>query len=186
LVELLTAVLFVLVAVRLDALRQIPALPAFTYFVAMGVALAFIDIEYRRLPNVIVLPSYPVIALLLLGATLWTHGWSALARSGIGAGGLFCLYLLLALIYPAGMGMGDVKLAGLVGGVLGYLSWACLALGAFAGFLLGSIAGIAMLVSGRADRRTALPFGPFMIAGVLLAIFFADPLFALYSRRMGF
>ncbi len=186
LVELLTAVLFVLVAVRLDTLQLVPALPAFAYFVAMGVALAFIDIEHRRLPNVIVLPSYPVIALLLLGATLWTHDWSALARSSIGAGGLFCLYLLLALIYPAGMGMGDVKLAGLVGGVLGYLSWASLALGAFAGFLLGSIAGIAMLVSGRADRRTALPFGPFMIAGVLLAIFFADPLFALYSQRMGF
>ncbi len=183
-VELLTGLLFVAIALRLDALGLLPALPAYVCFAAIGVALAAIDLEFRRLPNLIVLPAYPVIASLLIAATVWSQDWWALARSGIGAAALFGCYLLVATISPAGMGLGDVKLAGIIGGVLGYLSWACLIVGAFAGFLLGSVVGVVMMVSGRAHRKSALPFGPFMIVGSLLAIFMADPLMKLYADWM--
>jgi leader peptidase (prepilin peptidase) / N-methyltransferase len=185
LVELVTGLLFVGVSLRLASSQLLPGLPAYLYFTAMGIALAMIDIHHRRLPNVIVLPSYLVIAGLLVVATLWSHDWSALARGGIGGAALFGFYLVLALVYPAGMGFGDVKLAGILGAVLGYLSWAALIFGAFGGFLLGAIAGIAVLASGRGTRKTALPFGPFMIAAALLAIFAANPLADLYLRALG-
>jgi leader peptidase (prepilin peptidase)/N-methyltransferase len=77
----------------------------------------------------------------------------------------------LAFAYPAGMGFGDVKLAGVLGLVLGYLSWWAVAIGAFTGFLLGAVVGVAVMASGRGNRKTALPFGPFLIAGTLIAVF---------------
>ncbi|MDX6241318.1 MAG: leader peptidase (prepilin peptidase) / N-methyltransferase, partial [Kribbellaceae bacterium] len=98
-----------------------------------------------------------------------------------GAVALFGFYLLLVLVYPAGMGWGDVKLAGLLGGVLAYLSWSALLIGAFGGFLLGAVFGVAVMAAGRGGRKTALPFGPFMIAGALLAIFLADPISNWYT-----
>ncbi|MBE1494486.1 leader peptidase (prepilin peptidase)/N-methyltransferase [Amycolatopsis lexingtonensis] len=181
LVELGTAVLFALLALRLDP----PDLPAYLYFGAIGVALALIDLDCRRLPDAIVLPSYPVLAVLL-GASAWYRDdWWALARAGIGGAALFAFYLLLAFAYPKGMGFGDVKLAGLLGGILGYLSWTALLLGAFGGFLLGAVAGVVVLAAGKGDRKTALPFGPFMIAAALIAVFAAGPLGRAYRELTG-
>jgi leader peptidase (prepilin peptidase) / N-methyltransferase len=185
LVELVTGVLFVLITLRLAAAGLLVAVPAYLYFVAIGVALAMIDLDHRRLPNAVVLPSYPVVAVLLFGATLWTHDWSALARAGIGAAALFGFYFLLATVYPAGMGFGDVKLAGILGAVLGYLSWASLIIGAFGGFLLGAMVGVVVMAAGRGSRKTSLPFGPFMIAGALLAFGVADRLADLYLHALG-
>lgn len=176
LVELGTGLLFAALAWRLDRLDLLAALPAYLWFAGAGIALAFIDLELRILPNAIVLPSYPVLAVLLTAAAAWQHDWWPLARAGLGAAALFLFFLLLVLIAPAGMGWGDVKLAGLLGGVLAYLSWSALLIGGFTGFLLGTLVGVAGIAIGHAGRKTALPFGPFMIAGALLAIFFADPL----------
>lgn len=171
LVELVTALLFVGLAVRLDRLHLLAALPAYLYFAAIGVALSLIDLDLRRLPNRIVLPSYPVLALLLAGATIADgDGWR-LVRALLAAGALFAFFFALAFAYPAGMGFGDVKLAGLLGLVLGYLSWSAVLVGAFAGFLLGAVIGLAVLASGRGNRKTALPFGPFLIVGTLIAVF---------------
>jgi leader peptidase (prepilin peptidase)/N-methyltransferase len=155
------------------------------WFAAIGIALALIDLELRKLPNAIVLPSYPVIAVLLTGAAAWQHDWWPLARAGLGAMALFGFFFLLVLIAPAGMGWGDVKLAGLLGGVLAYLSWSALLIGGFGAFVLGAVVGVATMAAGRAGRKTMLPFGPFMIAGALLAIFFAEPLAAAWRRLMG-
>ena len=176
LVELATGLLFLAMAVRLDQLDRLSALPAYLWFVAIGVALSAIDLSERRLPNAIVLPSYPVLAVLLAGSAAADADWWALARAGIGAAGLFGFFFLLAFIYPAGMGYGDVKLAGLIGGVLAYLSWPALAIGAFAGFLLGAVVGVVLIATGKGGRKTQIPFGPFMVAGALLGIFVADPL----------
>ena len=180
LVELGTGLLFLAVAVWALAAHQLGALPALLYFAAIGIALALIDLDCRRLPNAIVLPSYPVLAALLAWSAWWQHDWTVLLRAGIGGLLLFGFYLLLAVLYPAGMGFGDVKLAGLLGALLGSLSWAALLVGAFAGFLLGAVVGVAVLARRRGDRRTALPFGPFMVAGALLAVFAAAPLAAGY------
>ncbi len=185
LVELLTAALFGGLTVRLAATDQLGAAPAMAYFAALGVALAMIDIDVRRLPNALVLPAYPVVAVLLAVASAWHGDWWALARAGIGAAALFAFFLALALLYPGGMGMGDVKLAGLLGGMLAYLGWSTLIIGAFAGFLLGALAGIAILLVRGGGRRTAVPFGPFMIAGGLRAVCAAAPLADLYLSVLG-
>ncbi|GIH05529.1 prepilin peptidase [Rhizocola hellebori] len=185
LVELVTAVLFAAVTWRLAGLSLGSAIPAYLYFTAIGVALAAIDLDVRRLPNAIVLPSYPVLAGLLAISAAWQHDWWPLLWAVVGGLALFGLYLVLVLIYPAGMGFGDVRLAGIVGGVTAYLSWSVFAVGAFAGFLLGAVAGLAVIAARRGDRRTALPFGPFMIAGALLAIFVGEPVAAWYLDLLG-
>jgi leader peptidase (prepilin peptidase)/N-methyltransferase len=146
-----------------------PSLPAYLYFVAVAVVLAVVDIEQRRLPNLIVLPSYAVVAALLAGASLWRHDFWPLARAGIGGALLIVFFLVLATAQPAGLGLGDVKLAGLIGLALGYLSFTALLVGAFAGILLGGIAALALAARGR-GRDASLPYGPFLIAGALLGI----------------
>jgi leader peptidase (prepilin peptidase)/N-methyltransferase len=73
------------------------------------------------------------------------------------------------------MGFGDVKLALLLGLYLGFLGWQFLAVGAFAGFLLGGVVGAVLLAAGRATRKTRIPFGPSMLAGALLAVFAGAP-----------
>ena len=148
-------------------------LPAYLYLAAIAVALALIDIDDHRLPNAIVLPSYPVVATLLLLPSIASGDWGAYLRAAIGMVVLFAFYFLLVLIYPAGMGFGDVKLAGVLGLALGYLGWAELAVGGFLGFLLGGVWAVALIVVRRAGRKSAIPFGPFMLAGALLAIFVA-------------
>jgi leader peptidase (prepilin peptidase)/N-methyltransferase len=185
LVELVTGLLFAAVTLRILHLDLAAALPAYLYFAAIGVALTMIDIDHKRLPDKIVLPSYVVVSVLLTVASIPSGDWGALARAGIGAGSLFALYLVLVLIYPAGMGMGDVKLAFVLGAVLAYLSWATFAVGAFGGFLLGSLGGVVVLVSGRGNRKSAIPFGPYMIAGALVAIFVAQPIADGYLHVLG-
>ena len=138
----------------------------------------------RRLPDAIVYPSYPVLAVLLVGAAIYSRDPSALLRAAVGALALFGCYFALAFAYPAGMGFGDVKLAGIIGAVLGFLSYSSLIVGAFAAFLLGSIVGVSMMLRGAASRRSAIPFGPFMVSGALLALFAAGPLCAFYSRAV--
>lgn len=182
LVELTTCLLFVLLTLRIGATA---ALPAYLYLGAVGIALAAIDLDTRRLPNAIVLPSYPVLAVLLLGAALWDGDWYALLRAAVGASALLGFYLLLVLAYPKGMGWGDVKLAGLLGATLGYLSWPTLIVGAMAGFILGAVVGVAIILAHQGGRKTAVPFGPFMIAGALLAIFVADPIADAYLTLVG-
>lgn len=170
LVEATTAVLFVAVALRLDRLGLLSALPAYLYFVSVGLALTAIDLEVRRLPDPVVLPSYPVLALLLLGSAAWQQDWWSLARAGIGAAALLAGFLALSLGYRGGMGMGDVKFSGLVGAVLAYLSWRTLLVGTFAGFALGALFGSALILARRANRKTAVPFGPFLFVGVLVGL----------------
>ncbi len=181
-VELLTCVLFVALTLHLGHLDRLPALPAYLYFAALGVALLMIDLDVRRLPDVLVLPAYPVLAVLLGIAALSQHDGAALLRALIGAAGLYAGFLALILAWPGGIGFGDVKLAGVVGGPLAYLSYWALALGTFAAFVLGMVAGILALTAGRSTRLTRIPFGPFMIVGALVGIFFGGAFGELYTR----
>jgi leader peptidase (prepilin peptidase) / N-methyltransferase len=181
LVEAGTAVLFVAVTARLAELHLLGALPAYLYFTAIGIALSMIDIDCQRLPDRIVLPSYPAVAVLLTVAAVTTDDGNALVRAAVGGTVLFVFYFALALASPAGMGFGDVKLSGLVGAVLAYLSWSALIVGAFAGFVFGAVAGIGVIALRRGNRKTALPFGPFMLAGALTAIFAGGPLVQFYA-----
>lgn len=180
LVEVGTAALFAAVTARLDDLGLLSALPAFLYFAAISIALTVIDLQVRRLPNAIVLPSYPVVAALLAVSAAIEGDWWALGRALAGGAVLFTFFFALAFVYPAGMGFGDVKLAGILGGILAYLSWSALLIGSFAGFLIGAAAGVTLMAARRAGRKTAIPFGPSMLAGAFVAIFAAEQISQFY------
>lgn len=180
LVELGTSVLFVVTAVQLARAGRLPSAPAYLYLAAVGVALAVIDLRSHRLPNVLVLPSYPVLLALLTGASAVTGDWSALVRALVAGAASLTMYLLLWLAYPAGMGFGDVKLAGLLGIALGYLSWSALAIGTFAAFVVGGTCGVVLLAATHRSRRTAIAFGPFMVVGVWVAFLASQPIAQAY------
>lgn len=142
---------------------------AFLYLAAISVALAAIDLDHQRLPNAIVLPAYPVGGVLLSAASLLADDPGALLRAFISAAAMGIVYLMLALV-SRGMGMGDVKLAGVLGLFLGWLGWEHLAVGWIAGFLIGGLVGVGVLLSHRGTLKTAIPFGPWMLAGAWLGI----------------
>lgn len=182
LVELATAILFGLVTWRFasaifasDGVMATVAaclqLAAFLYLAAISIALALIDIDTSTLPNRIVYPSYAVGIALLGTAAGMSDNWSAFISALIGMVCLFALYAIIAIAHPGGMGFGDVKLAGLLGLFLGWLGWSDLIVGTFAGFLLGGIFAITLIVARLANRRSGIPFGPWMLAGSWLAIF---------------
>jgi leader peptidase (prepilin peptidase)/N-methyltransferase len=181
LVELATAGLFAAIAVRIG---PHPALPAFLYLAGVGVALAMIDFDVQRLPDVLTLPSYPV-AIVLLGIAAWAEGagWTY-GRALIGMAALFAFYALLWLVYPAGMGLGDVKLSGVLGLYLGWLGWAALVVGAASAFLIGAVVSVSVVLAKGGNRKTKIPFGPFMLLGVLIATFAAHPIAHAYLHTL--
>jgi leader peptidase (prepilin peptidase)/N-methyltransferase len=162
-----TAALCGLAALRFGATWQ---LPAFLALAVAGVLLAVIDLEHRLLPNRIVGPAAAAGAALLTVAALAGGDGHALVRAGLGAAVLFLVYLVLALIAPSGLGMGDVKLAGVLGLYLGWLGWGAVVFGAVAGFVVQAMIALALLATRRISLRGELPFGPAMLAGTALVM----------------
>ena len=141
-----------------------------SFFVAVLVVISAIDVEHRIIPNRIVVPA----AALVLAARTVTHPSVEWVVAGLGAS----LFLLLAaLAYPAGMGMGDVKLALLLGFAVGRSVPVALMLGMIAA-LVPSVALLAK--HGSAARKMAIPFGPFLALGGLVALFWGDSLLDSY------
>lgn len=169
-VELCAGVLFAAVAV---ATGLSWSLPAMLYLAAVSVALALIDLDHRRLPDAIVLPSYPV-ALALLALATWGPGSSAttgdLVRAAAGGVAMFVFYFVVVLVYPRGMGFGDAKLAGVLGLYLGFYGWEQLVVGWFAAFVLGGVFALGLLAAGRATRTSSVPFGPWMLLGAAVGL----------------
>lgn len=151
------------------------------WFLGTCIALAMIDIDVMRLPNAIVVTAIVVVAAGLLVVAVAEGEYHALVMGLVCAFAMGIVYLLLALAYPGGMGMGDVKLGVLLGLVLGWFSASLAVLGFFAAFALGSAWGVFLVVSGRGGRKTAVPFGPFMIAGAWLALVWGAPVVAWYA-----
>ncbi len=162
-----TGVLFALTGWRFGLAWE---LPAYLFLAAAAVLLTVIDVRYRLLPNRVVLPSLGVGALLLTVAAAATSDWTALLRAGVGAVVLFAVFLLLALISPRSLGMGDVKLAALIGLYLAWLGWGILVVGGAAGFIVQAVAALGLLAARRIGLRGELPFGPAMLLGAALAI----------------
>ena len=196
LVELLTGVLFVIAALRwvppaLDAgsgpafAAALLDLTAGLYFAAITIALAAIDIDLRRLPDAIVLPAYAVGLVLVVAIDVLRDDPLALALATAGAGASVVLYLALALAKPGGMGLGDVKLAGVLGLFLGQAGLAPLVVGVAAAFLLAGVFGVALILSGRAGRGSTIPFGPWMLAGAWVGFLAGSPIADGYLRLVG-
>lgn len=162
-----TAVGFVLVAWRLGAS---PELPAFLVLLAAGVLLALVDLHCRRLPNQILLPTGVLVTALLTLAAAFDDRWPDVGRGLLAAAICFAVGLVLALLAPAGLGMGDVKLAAVLGLALGWLGWAAVLLAFLLAFVLQAVLAVGLLLARRAGRQTELPFGPALLAGTLLVV----------------
>src|SRR5215218_8031042 len=143
--------------------------------IAALIALAVIDLEHRLLPNVMVGPAALaglILSILANPAGWWIYPLSALAVAGA--------LLVLALAIPGGMGMGDVKMAGMLGAFLGPYA----ALAVFLGALLGAVTGGLLMVTGKMQRRSALPFGLFMALGGIISLFVGPQLWDLYMNQV--
>ncbi|MGR3934493.1 prepilin peptidase [Streptomyces sp. BRA346] len=142
-----------------------PELAVWLLLAPPAVLLAGVDRAVNRLPDVLTLPMAGAAAALLGAAALLPHSAGSWPRALLGGVVLGGAYLVLFLISPRGMGLGDVKLALTLGVALGWYGWAVLFWGGFAGVLLGSLYAMALVLARRAGRGTPLAFGPFMILG---------------------
>lgn len=164
---LLTAALCALTALRFGASAE---LPAYLLLVVAGVLLAAIDRDHHLLPNRVVLPTLVAGAVLLSGAAAVTGEWPALIRAGLAAAAVFAVLLGMALVSPAGIGMGDVKLGAVLGLNLGWLGWPHVLLGLSAGFVVQALLALALMATRRVGLRTELPFGPALLLGTGLVV----------------
>jgi leader peptidase (prepilin peptidase) / N-methyltransferase len=148
-----------------------PDTPAFVYLTVVGAALAVIDVALHRLPDPLTLPSYGVGAALLgAAAPLVTDGAARFVHALLGLAVLWTLFAVQWFVVPNGIGLGDVKLSGVLGLYLGWLGYKAWVTGVLAMFVLGGLFATALLVTRRADRESGIPYGPFMLAGTLAAI----------------
>ncbi len=165
---LATAAVLAVLAARFG---PVPALPAFCFLGIVGVPLATIDARCQRLPDALTLPAYPVaLALLAAAALAVPDGGAHLLGALAGLAAAWLVFAAQALVYPAGIGWGDVKLAGLTGAYLGWLGLHALVDGLIAAYLLAAVTGLALLAARRLTRKSRLAFGPFLLAGALLVI----------------
>jgi leader peptidase (prepilin peptidase)/N-methyltransferase len=183
LIELATGALFALAAWKYGL--TVTAAVYAGFFWAL-VALTVIDLEHKLLPNRIVYPTFVAGWVGLVAAALVDSDVSRLRSAGIGmlifGGFLFAV----AFIYPAGMGLGDVKLAFVLGAFLGYTGGAGLVpVGMFLSFVLGGVIGLVAMKVTKQGRKMALPFGPFLAAGTIVAIAVGQKLLDAYLDTAG-
>jgi leader peptidase (prepilin peptidase)/N-methyltransferase len=172
LVEAATAALAVGAVVRFGGTER-AVFVAFASLVLL--ILTLIDIDVRRLPDAIVLPSTVValgwvVVLSLVGAD------ATIARNAVVCGAGFFAVLFVIAFISGGMGFGDVKLAGFIGIVTGRFGWRVTVVAVLAAFIGGGLVGVALLASGRKGRKDAIPFGPALAAGAVFALYFGAPI----------
>jgi leader peptidase (prepilin peptidase)/N-methyltransferase len=182
LVEVGCGVLFALIGWRVGLSW---ALPGFLLFGWLLLIVAVIDLHTRRIPNRLTYPLTPTLLVLLGVAALLEGTPGAALRALLGGIGAFGLLLVLALMSPRGMGMGDVKLAAFIGIGLGYLGWAHIWLGLFVGFLLGGVLAGLLLALRLRTRKDNIPFGPSLAFGAVVALLAGQPLMEAYLRWTG-
>jgi leader peptidase (prepilin peptidase)/N-methyltransferase len=158
-------------------------LPAYWVATATAIALALVDLDHRRIPNAILFPGLAISWLLLVPGSLIDGDPWGLVRAAGGAAAYFGLLLVVALAARGGFGFGDVKLALLLGTYLAYRDWETLAVGVFGGFVVGGVAGGFLLLSRRAGRKDAMPFGPAMVIGAAVALVWGTAIADWYLHR---
>lgn len=148
----------------------LPMLVADIFLGALAVVLAIADLSLRRLLSRIVWPSYPVALGLLALASAEGAGWGAFVRALLAMSACGGVFLAGALALPRNLGLGDVVLAGLLGAYCGFVSWPTVDAGVLYGFVLGCLILVPIVEVRRLGRRTPVPFGPFLLAGTLVAL----------------
>src|SRR5215831_17887585 len=177
--EATTGVLFASSAIAFDR-PYVAAIVALFFAVMLGVSV--IDTQLRIIPNRITYPSLIVFGVLVLAGAIAGQPLDVL-RAAIGLGA-FGIGLLIVALASGGMGMGDVKLAALIGLVLGSLGLVYVAVAAAAAFLIGGVLAVGALVVLHVDRKHAMPFGPSLAAGAVVAVFVAPRVAAWYTAAL--
>jgi leader peptidase (prepilin peptidase)/N-methyltransferase len=167
-IEISTATIFVLFGLKFGA---DPVLPAFCIFGAALVALVWIDLHVFRLPREITYTAFVLSSIAIVIAALVDDEPERIWMAALGAAIALAIMGLIYVASRGGMGDGDVRLAPLLGLHLGYLNPGIVPVGLFFGFAIGAVVGVAAMAVGKAGRKTALPFGPFLAAGAVLAVF---------------
>ena len=148
--------------------------PAYCVLMAGLVALTWIDLRTRRLPREITYVTAALGVPLLVVAALVERSPQRIWMMLLGAAISLAIMGLIYLASRGGMGEGDVRLSPLLGAYLGWLNPGLAPVGLFFGFVCGALVGVVLLVAKRGDRKTAVPFGPFLALGTVLAIFFGQ------------
>lgn len=174
--------MFALVSVKFGVSIEAVVFAAFLWSL---VVLTAIDLEHRLLPNRVVYPVFVGGWVGLTIAAVVNDDLSSLRNAAVGMlifGGFF---FVVAFVYPAGMGGGDVKLAFALGTFLGYLGGPGLvAVGMFLSFLLGGVVGVAAMMLSDAGRKTQIPFGPFLALGTMIAVFVGQSIADFYLGQL--
>jgi leader peptidase (prepilin peptidase) / N-methyltransferase len=168
-IELANAGLYVLMAIRFDDARA--AIPAYCILMSVLVAQTAIDLKTKRLPREITYTGIILGGLALLIAALVIDEPERVWMMALGAAIALVAMWLIYTLSRGGMGDGDVRLAPLLGMYLGWLNPGIVLPGLFFGFIAGAVVGVAMMATDRAGRRSAVPFGPFLALGTVVAIF---------------
>lgn len=174
----LLAGLALAVALSVGDTAAYAALPAYLLFAWLSVCLVWIDVDVHRLPVGLTRPALPAFLVLLLPPTAATGDWGRLLTAVVCGAVLMAGYLVVAFLPGGGFGGGDIQLAPTIGLLLGWFSVGHVVVGTMAAFVLGGVGAAVLLVTGRAGRRTAMAFGPFMCAGLFVALAWTDPLLA--------
>ncbi len=180
-IELGTAALFALFAVEFQ--DDVAVVVAYWILAAALVAQTAIDLETQRLPRSITYTALVLGAIALSVAALVVGEPERIWMAALGAVIALAIMWLIYTLSNGGMGDGDVRLAPLLGLYLGWINPGIVAPGLFFGFIAGAVVGVAMMAGNRAGRRTALPFGPFLAAGAVVAIFLGQPFVDLVLQR---
>lgn len=170
LVEAITGVAYVLAFWRFGL--DWPLLVAWAFIAAM-IAVAFIDYDHMIIPNRIVIPG--ALVGLMASVAIHPQRWWVYVAGSLGAGAFM---FLLAMLWPGGMGPGDIKMALFMGAVLG----AYVVVALFAAFFFGSLAGVFMLAVQKRSRKEKIPFGPYLALGAVLATLVGESLLNSYLR----
>jgi leader peptidase (prepilin peptidase)/N-methyltransferase len=167
-IEVATAAIFVVFGLKFGA---DPVLIAFCILGAALVALVWIDLHEFRLPREITYTAFVLSAIVIVIVALVDDDPARIWDAAFGAGLALAIMGTIYVLSRGGMGDGDVRLAPLLGMHLGYLNPAIVPVGLFWGFVFGAVIGVAVMAVGKAGRKTALPFGPFLAAGTVAAVF---------------
>ncbi len=176
-VEAATGVLF---AGTFLVIGLVWTLPAYLLFAGTTMVLVLTDLDHKRIPNRILYPATMAAVLLLIGGAAADGRLADVPRALAGGVIYFGLLLIIALIARGGFGMGDVKLAFLLGVFLAFRSWEALWSGVFLAFLIGGLVSLLLLVTRRKGRKDAIPFGPPLMVGAWAAVAWGNQLVIWY------
>ncbi|MGO8870453.1 MAG: prepilin peptidase [Acidimicrobiales bacterium] len=164
---LVTAVLFGAGAAHFG--RDLVLAP-FCVLFALLVVVSVTDLTHRLVPRHLIYPALAAIVVLLVATSAFDHSWHDLAGSAIAGGVAFGIFFAIWWFVPRGMGFGDVRLAGLIGLTVGYLSLLHAYVAFLAGFVVGMLFGLSMMVLSSAGRKTRIPFAPSLAVGAVIAV----------------